>query len=313
MTGPKVLPSVALGLAAMLLAAPAGQTQDQAVRLSIVVDKSCLIQPESDPLVLGDHSDAFRDDAVCHLEKVLSSHHTEEKLTEGERSRIFVRVSEQEYVVQNPTDQPAVFIIRHNVPSHWIVDSNTPPSSMDGSTAVYRINADPGQTVGLHVGIHRSYPINVQPWAVLRRADQPPEGTRDQPVRLSIVVDKSCLIQPESDPLVLGDHGDAFRDDAVCQLESVFSPHHIEEKVADGERSRFFVRGAEQEYVVQNPTDQPAVFIIRHHVPSHWIVDSNTPPSSMDGSTAVYRINADPGERVRLHVGIHRSDPIDPN
>jgi hypothetical protein len=64
---------------------------------------------------------------------------------------------------------------------------------------------------------------------------------------------------------------------------------------------------------VQNPTDKPAVFIIRHDVPENWIVDANTPPSSMDGSTAVYRINAEPGQRARLHVGIHRSYPIDPN
>src|ERR1035441_4736160 len=53
-TGPKMLPALALALAATLLAEPAGQTQDQAGRLSIVVDKSCRIQPESDPLVLGD-------------------------------------------------------------------------------------------------------------------------------------------------------------------------------------------------------------------------------------------------------------------
>jgi len=192
MTGLMVLPSLALGLAAMLVAAPAGQTEDQPVRLSIVVDKSCLIQPESDLLVLGDHSDAFRDDAICHVEKVLSSHHIEEKLTDGERSRFFVRVAEQEYIVQNPTDKPAVFIIRHDVPENWIVDSNTPPSSLDGSTAVYRINAEPGQRVGLHVGIHRSYTIKVEPWYVVRRADIPPEGTQHQPVPLTIVVDNSC-------------------------------------------------------------------------------------------------------------------------
>ena len=160
MRGLKVLPALPLALAATLLAAPAGQTQDQAVRLSIVVDKSCLIQPESDPLVLGDHIDAFRDDAICHLESVLSSHHIEEKITDGERSRFFVRVAEQEYVVQNPTDKPAVFIVRHDVPENWTVDSDPQPSSMDGSTALFRVNAEPGQRVRLHVGMHRSYSIN---------------------------------------------------------------------------------------------------------------------------------------------------------
>jgi hypothetical protein len=160
MTGLKVLPSATLALASILLAAPAGQTQDEPVALSIVVNKSCLIQPESDPLILGDHSDAFRDDAICHLESVLSSHHLEEKITDTERSRFFVRVAEQEYVVQNPTDKPAVFIVRHDVPKNWRVDSDPQPSSMDGSTAVFRVNAEPGQRVRLHVGMHRSYTIN---------------------------------------------------------------------------------------------------------------------------------------------------------
>ena len=143
MTGLKVLPALLLALASTLLAAPAGQTQDQAGRLSIVVDKSRRIQPDSDPLVLGDHIDPFRDDAICHLESVLSSHHVEEKITDGGRSRFFVRVAEQEYVVQNPTDKPTVFIIRHHVPESWTMDSDPQPTSMDGSTALFRVNAGP--------------------------------------------------------------------------------------------------------------------------------------------------------------------------
>lgn len=136
--------------------APAKQTEDQAAPLSIVVDKSCRIEPESDPLVVGDHLDAFRDDAICHLESVLSSHHLEEKITDGQRSRFTVWVAEQEYVVQNPTDKPAVFIVRHDVPKDWIVDSDPQPCCIDGSTAVFRLNAEPGQRVRLHVGMHRS-------------------------------------------------------------------------------------------------------------------------------------------------------------
>jgi len=136
------------------------QTKDQAGRLSIIVDNSCRIQPESDPLILGDHADAFRDDAICHLESVLSSHHIEEKITDHERSRFLVRVAEEEYVVQNPTDKPTVFIIRHQVPENWVVDSDPPPSSMDSSTALFRVNAEPGQSVRLHVGIHRNYTVN---------------------------------------------------------------------------------------------------------------------------------------------------------
>jgi hypothetical protein len=160
MTGIKAFPTFSLVLAAMLLAVPAGVSQDQAARLSIIVDKACLIQPDSDPTVLGDHNDAFRDDAICHLESVLSSHHVEEKIADGERSRFFVRVDEQEYVLQNPTNKPALFTVRHNVPENWTVDSDPSPSSMDGSTAVFLVNAEPGQRVRMHVGMHRNFPMD---------------------------------------------------------------------------------------------------------------------------------------------------------
>jgi hypothetical protein len=144
-------------LAALVAALAAGQTPDQSPRLTIVVDKSCLIQPESDPSVVGDHDDAFRDGAICHLESVLSSSHVEEKIRDGERSHFLVRIAEQEYVLANPTDWPAVFIVRHNVPENWAVDSDPQPFSMDGSTAVFQVNAEPGQIVRLHVGMRRSY------------------------------------------------------------------------------------------------------------------------------------------------------------
>jgi hypothetical protein len=136
------------------------ESDAQATRLLIVVDKSCKVQLESDALILGDHNDAFRDEAICHLESVLSSRHIEMKITDGERSRFLVRVAEQEYVVQNPTDKPALFIVRHTVPQNWAVDSDPRPSSMDGPTAVFRLNAEPGQRVRLHVGMHRTYDIN---------------------------------------------------------------------------------------------------------------------------------------------------------
>ena len=135
--------------------------------------------------------------------------------------------------------------------------------------------------------------------------------TPEQAAPLSIVVDSSCRIEPDSDPLIVGDHVEAFGDDAICHLESVLSSQHIEEKITGGQRSHFTVRVAEQEYVVQNPTDKPTVFVIHHEVPKNWIVDSDPQPSSMDGSTAVFRLNAQPGQRVRLHVGMHRSDSID--
>ena len=160
MTGAKALSAFPLVLAAALLAAPAGQAQDHTLPLQIVVDRSCLIQPESDPSVVGDHNGAFRDNDICHLESVLPSRHTEEKITDGERSRFLVQVAEQEYVLQNATDKPAVFTVRHDVPENWIVDSEPKPSAMDGLTAVFQVNAEAGQRVRLHVGMRRSVNIS---------------------------------------------------------------------------------------------------------------------------------------------------------
>lgn len=127
--------------------APAKQTQDQGVPLSIIVDKSCRIEPESDPSIVGEHAEAFAMTPFVTLRALLSSHYDEEKITDAQRSRFTVRVAEPEYVVQNPTDKPAVFIVRHDVPEHWIVDSDPQPSSVDGSTAVFRLNAGPAKSL----------------------------------------------------------------------------------------------------------------------------------------------------------------------
>jgi hypothetical protein len=112
---------LALALAATLLAAAAGQTQDQAVRLSIVADKSCLIQPESDPSVLGDQNDVFHADAICHLESMLSSHHIEEKITDG-LARGVMRVRDISQISYLPRIAWQVFPWPRS-------DRNTPPQT----------------------------------------------------------------------------------------------------------------------------------------------------------------------------------------
>jgi hypothetical protein len=55
------------------------------------------------------------------------------------------------------------------------------------------------------------------------------------------------------------------------------------------------------------------VFIVHHEVPNSWIVDSDPQPTSINGSMAVFRLVAEPGERVRLHVGMHRNYGVEPN
>lgn len=160
MTGMKALPLLILALAAQSSKAQSGQTPSEPV--AIVVDQTCSIQPDSDPAVLGDHNDAFHDSAICHLESVLTSRHVEERISDGSRDRSLVRIREHEFILQNVTDRPAVFVVRQAVPENWSVDSDPQPATMEDSTAIFRVNAEPGQIVRLHVGLRNAVPVENQ-------------------------------------------------------------------------------------------------------------------------------------------------------
>jgi len=156
MTGMKALPLFFCVLAAQSVTAQTGQAPQE--RIAIVVDQSCRILPDSDPAVLGDHNDAFRDPVVCHLESVLASRHVEERISSGDRS--LVRIREHEFILQNVTDSPAVFVVRQAVPEGWSVDSDPQPTATEDSTAVFRVFAEPGQIVRLHVGLRNAIPMD---------------------------------------------------------------------------------------------------------------------------------------------------------
>jgi hypothetical protein len=157
MTGMKALPVLILALAARSSGVAAAQTPQEPA--SIIVDQNCSIQPESTPAVLGDHNEAFRDPAVCHLVSVLASHHVEERIVGTDRDRSLVQIREREFILQNVTTDPAVFVVRQDVPENWSVDSDPQPTSMDGSTAIFRVYAEPGQIVRLHVGLRNAVPL----------------------------------------------------------------------------------------------------------------------------------------------------------
>ena len=153
----KLLPALLLAVVACPIAVAGGQAPQQTI--SIVVDQSCRILPDSDPAVMGDHYDSFRDPAVCHLESVFSSQHVEVRVADGERSRSAVRIREHEFVLQNVTELPAVFTVRQLVPEGWTVNSDPQPVGMDGNTAIFRVYAIPGMIVRLHVGMQNTVPI----------------------------------------------------------------------------------------------------------------------------------------------------------
>jgi hypothetical protein len=98
-------------------------------------------------------------------------------------------------------------------------------------------------------------------------------------------------------------------DPEICHLESVHTSNHIEETINDGAQ-RNFVQISEQDYLLQDVTTEPVTFVVEHFVPKEWQIDSDPQPTLMNGSTAVFRVNAQPGQIVRLHVGMRNSKPV---
>jgi len=124
----------------------------------IHVDNVCRILPEQTTGVGKKAKPRPRKDPViCHLEGVLSSQHVEKTIVAGVTHSSIVSVDEQEYVVQNVTTEPVVFVVEYGVPEGWRIDSDPPPGEMVGPLAVFRVNAQPAQIVRLHVGMRHAH------------------------------------------------------------------------------------------------------------------------------------------------------------
>jgi len=127
----------------------------------IHVDQDCRLLPDPSKPVVGNKKPHLqRDPEICHLDTVLSSNHIEEHITEKAIERNAVSITEQTYVLQNVTDDPAIFVVEQYVPEGWAVDSDPQPINMVGPTAVFRVNAQPGEIVQLHVGLRHSKPLH---------------------------------------------------------------------------------------------------------------------------------------------------------
>ena len=126
-----------------------------------------------------------------------------------------------------------------------------------------------------------------------------------------IHVDRSCkILLDESDALSDLSEADLQNDHAICHLESVLTSHHVEEALRDGVMQRSKISVAEQEYLLQNVTSEPVTFVVEHVLPEDWKVDSDPQPLKVVDNKAYFRVNAEPGQIVRLHVGEHHTDPI---
>jgi hypothetical protein len=127
----------------------------------IHVDERCRILPS--PVETG-KAKPRRDSVICHLESEHTSSHVEETTVDGVPQRSHVNIEEQEYVLQDITADPVTFVVEQPVSKDWTVDSDPQPTKIIpanagakiGATAVFRVNAQPGQIVRLHVGLRHA-------------------------------------------------------------------------------------------------------------------------------------------------------------
>jgi hypothetical protein len=127
-----------------------------------------------------------------------------------------------------------------------------------------------------------------------------------------IHVDQDCRIIPARDQLLPGQKTRPYSDAYICHIETVLHSQHMEERVDGNVLLRNLVTIQEHEFVVQNITDQRVVFMVQQTVPKGWAVDSDPQPTTVVNGIASFPVYADPGQIVRLHVGMRHESPLRP-
>lgn len=125
-----------------------------------------------------------------------------------------------------------------------------------------------------------------------------------------IYIDQDCRILPSGNQILPSKKDKPFSDKTICHLETVSSSNHIEEKIVGNELYRSRVYIAEQEFVLQNIADGEAQFVVEVPINADWVIDSDPQPTSTEGNIAVFPVYAQPGETVRLHVGMRHTQPL---
>ena len=114
-------------------------------------------------------------------------------------------------------------------------------------------------------------------------------------------MDRECaILQDESDALADVPAADLQNDHAICHLESMHTSHHVEEALSEGVMVRSKVTVAEREYLLQNVTPSPVTFVVEHALREDWTIDSDPQPVKIVDGKAFFRVNAEPGQIVRL-------------
>jgi hypothetical protein len=135
-----------------------------------------------------------------------------------------------------------------------------------------------------------------------------PTGVRLPPK--TIIVDQACRILQNPAAVVMTNVKPRWhKDEIMCHVEGVHNSDHVEERISAGLEQKNWVFVTEQTYVLQNISDAPVVFEVQEYVPEGWQVDSDPQPvdtvpiAGKKGDAAIFRVNAEPGEIVRLHTG----------
>lgn len=127
-----------------------------------------------------------------------------------------------------------------------------------------------------------------------------------------IYVDEKCRLLPDPASVVPGKKLKPKKDWDICHLEAVFDTHHRAETVVGNELQRADVEVYEQQYVLQNVYTEPVAFLVEQPVAKGWTLESDPPPVRVAGHVATFRAMAQPGEIVRLHVGMRYTESLKP-
>ena len=148
-----LLSTVLIAATTTLFAQQASPTSADPTTFEIQIDQYCRVLTPSKPTVAHPNPQPrFRyNNVVCHIE----SRHISDRWEQGPNGKeVYARIAEREYVLQDVTGQPVTFVITHTLPKGWHVDSDPQPTEVNGTTAIFRVVAQPGQVVRLHVGQH---------------------------------------------------------------------------------------------------------------------------------------------------------------
>lgn len=143
--------SIALSLALSPLAAVA-QADATSALPEIHMDQRCHALSANGLAVTGTPA-MLSAKSFCRLESVKTTQHPETEIIDSSPHHVLATVKEQDYLLQNITNETIAFVIEHKVPRGWKVDSEPQPLSVTNSTAMFRAIVQPGQTVRLHVGM----------------------------------------------------------------------------------------------------------------------------------------------------------------